>query len=173
MSFRSALSRISALQPEYVRRDPAGARDAVFRFSVPVLRVRDVGATVAWYRRYLGFSAEPFPESSPHEFAIMERDGVQILVRRAIDSSHGGGTRGRHSGWDLYIWADGVDLGRLQASFASTSAVVRPLSPMGDTMAELEVRDPDGYVLCIGSRVSNSSPPRSPRSPRSPASKWS
>src|SRR5687768_11411908 len=107
MSFRSALARnVTALQPEYVRREPAG-RDAVFRFSVPVLRVRDVAATVAWYRRHLGFPAEPFPDVAPHEFAIMERDGVQLLVRRAIDSSlvtrHGSG------GWDLYLWVDGVD----------------------------------------------------------------
>lgn len=150
MSFRTALSRNErALQPEYVRREPIGGRDAVFRFSVPVLRVRDVTATVAWYRRHLGFSAEPFPETAPHEFAIMERDGVQILVRRSLDASRV--TRARRGGWDLYIWADGVDLRRLQASFAA-SAIVRPVSPMGDTMAELEVRDPDGYMLCIGGR---------------------
>lgn len=151
MSFRTALSRNErALQPEYVRREPIGGRDAVFRFSVPVLRVRDVTATVAWYRRHLGFSAEPFPETAPHEFAIMERDGVQILVRRSLDSSRV--TRAGRGGWDLYIWADGVDLRRLQASFAASAAIVRPVSPMGDTMAELEVRDPDGYVLCIGGR---------------------
>jgi catechol 2,3-dioxygenase-like lactoylglutathione lyase family enzyme len=151
MSFRTALSKnVASLQPEYVRREPVGGRDAVFRFSVPVLRVRDVAATVAWYRRHLGFAAEPFPENGPHEFAIMERDGVQILVRRSLDSSHV--TRGRHSGWDLYIWADGIDLRRLQTSFAAAASIVRPLSTMGETMAELEVRDPDGYVLCIGGR---------------------
>src|SRR5687767_12070896 len=112
MSFRSALSRnVTALQPEYVRREPVGGRDAVFRFSVPVLRVRDVAKTVAWYRHYLGFSAEPFPENTPHEFAIIERDGVQLLVRRAVGISRA--IPDRHAGWDLYIWVDGVDLGRL------------------------------------------------------------
>lgn len=149
MSFRSALGRgVPSLQPEYVRRDPAGGRDATFRFSVPVLRVRDVGATVAWYRRHLGFNAEAFPERGPSEFAILERDGVQLLVRR-------GGTGRRadeHSGWDLYIWADGIDLSRLEAEFAAIAAVARPLSEMGSQMAEFEVRDPDGYVLCIGGR---------------------
>lgn len=148
MSFRSALARnVTALQPEYVRREPVGGRDAVFRFSVPVLRVRDVAATVTWYHRHLGFTAEPFPENAPHEFAIMERDGVQLLVRRAIGSRT---TKDRHSGWDLYIWVDGADLGRLEASFALSAEIVRPLSPMGASIAELEVRDPDGYVLCIG-----------------------
>ena len=72
MSFRSALARnVTSLQPEYVRTAPVGGRDAVFRFSVPVLRVRDVAATVAWYKRHLGFAAEAFPERAPHEFAIL------------------------------------------------------------------------------------------------------
>ena len=148
MSFRSALSRnVSSLQPEYVRREPVGGRDAVFRFSVPVLRVKDVAATVAWYRRNLGFSAETFPDRGSQEFAILERDGVQLLVRRAA-----GGRRvtDGHSGWDLYIWVDGVDFDRLEASVELTGDVVRPLSAMGTSMAELEIRDPDGYVLCIG-----------------------
>jgi catechol 2,3-dioxygenase-like lactoylglutathione lyase family enzyme len=149
MSFRSTLGRTAtALQPEYVRRDPVGGRDAVFRFSVPVLRVRDVAATVAWYRRHLGFSAEGFPERGPQEFAILERDGVQLLVRQNTGPARAK-TDG-HSGWDLYIWVDGVDFSRLEAAMAVAGEIVRPLSALGSTMAELEVRDPDGYVLCIG-----------------------
>lgn len=152
MSFRSALARnVTSLQPEYVRREPAGGRDAVFRFSVPVLRVRDVGTTVAWYQRHLGFTAEPFPESAPHEFAIIERDGVQLLVRRAVDT--GQLVRDGHTGWDLYIWVDGVDLARLESTLSPAAEIVRPLSPMGEHLAEFEVRDPDGYVLCIGGTV--------------------
>src|SRR5437867_209083 len=148
MSFRSALARnVPSLQPEYVRREPVGGRDAVFRFSVPVLRVRDVEATVAWYRRHLGFTSEAFPEQGRHEFAILERDGVQLLVRRGGDGRR---TTDGHSGWDLYIWVDGVDFARLEAALALTGEIVRPLCPMGSSMAELEVRDPDGYVLCIG-----------------------
>lgn len=149
MSFRSALARnVASLQPEYVSRAPVGAREAVFRFSVPVLRVHDVGETVAWYRHRLGFVAETFPERAPHEFAILERDGVQLLVRRAVGESRLMGDG--HTGWDLYIWVDGADLGRMETSFALTGEIVRPLAPMGNSMAELEVRDPDGYVLCIG-----------------------
>ena len=146
MSFRTTIGRNStALQPEYVR-PPVGGRDAVFRFSVPVLRVRDVAATVTWYNRHLGFTADAFPDRGPREFAILERDGVQILVRRA---SNGRKTDG-HSGWDLYLWVDGLDFTRMQASFALSGDIVRPVSPMGSSVAELEVRDPDGYVLCIG-----------------------
>lgn len=155
MSFRSTLARnVPTLQPEYVRR-PAGGRDAVFRFTVPVLRVKDVAATVSWYRRHLGFTAEAFPEHGTREFAIIERDGVQLLVRRALD---GRGKDDGHSGWDLYIWVDGVDFGRLEATLGLSGAIVRPLSPMGSSMAEIEVRDPDGYVLCIGGTTTSATP---------------
>jgi catechol 2,3-dioxygenase-like lactoylglutathione lyase family enzyme len=155
MSFRSTLSRNApALQPEYVRRAPVGGREAVFRFSVPVLRVRDVAATVAWYRRHLGFTAEAFPDHGPREFAIIERDGVQLLVRRAMD----GRGRDGHSGWDLYMWVDGVDFARLEAAMALSGELVRPAAPMGSSMTELEIRDPDGYVLCIGGTTRAASP---------------
>jgi len=147
MSARTTLARgASQLQPEYLRRAPATER-AVFRFSVPVLRVRDVARTVEWYRTNLGFSAELYPERAPHEFSILERDGVQILVRSEAGASRG---HDAHSGWDLYIWADGLDLRRLERTFARRDEIVRPLSAMGASVSELEVRDPDGYVLCIG-----------------------
>ena len=145
MSFRSAITRHApSLQPDYVQR-PVGGPDAVFRFSVPVLRVRDVAATVAWYRNHLGFHAETFPERGANEFAILERDGVQLLARRTARP-----TREAHTGWDLYIWVDGADLRRLEAAMKLTGGIVRPLSALGETIAEIEIRDPDGYVLCIG-----------------------
>lgn len=149
MSFRRAVARDAhSLQPEYPSRSTVGGRDAVLRFSVPVLRVRDVGETVAWYHRHFGFRAETFPERGTHEFAILERDGVQLLVRRATGESRT--EPDGHRGWDLYLWVDGADFRRLEASMTLSGGVVRPLAPMGATMAELEVRDPDGYVLCIG-----------------------
>ena len=150
MSFRTAIARNNtALQPEYVR-PPVGGRDAVFRFSVPVLRVRDVAATVAWYQRHLGFVADAFPDHGAREFAILERDGVQILVRRAADVQR---KLDGHSGWDLYLWVDGLDFHRVQASLTLAGDILRPLAPKGSSMAELEARDPDGYVLCIGGPV--------------------
>ena len=149
MSARTTLARGAAqLQPEYVGRESIADGRAVFRFSVPVLRVRDVAKTVAWYRKHLGFSAELFPERAPHEFSILERDGVQLLVRFDARASHA--RTDEHSGWDLYIWVDGLDLRRLETSFARRREIVRPLSAMGASVSEIEVRDPDGYVLCIG-----------------------
>ncbi len=147
MPLRPASARASRRRAAFTRRDPVaavGAR-ASFRFSVPVLRVSDVQATVLWYGKHLGFTAQVFPEHVPSEFAILERDTVHVLVRRA---ERDGPPARRHTGWDLYLWVDGADFSRLEQ--AVSGAVVRGTSTMGANTAELEVRDPDGYVLCIG-----------------------
>lgn len=148
MSGRSALARgLRLVRPDYPRRDPVGGRAAraEFRFSVPVLRAHDVDATAAWYRRHLGFRVELFPDHSPREFAVLERDGVQLLVRRAEPGSR---VSDRHAGWDLYIWVNGADFERLEAS--AGTALVGPRRAMGNLATELELRDPDGHVLCVG-----------------------
>ena len=130
--------------------DPSGL-GAEFRFSVPVLRVKDVRATAAWYRLHFGFTAATFPDRAPHDFAILGRDGVQLLVRRSDEP----GWRGTvaHSGWDLYIWVDGADFDQLEAAAKRADAIVRPRRTMGAHIVEIEVRDPDGYVICIGGPV--------------------
>lgn len=130
--------------------EPRG-RDAEFRFSVPVLRVHDVEATVAWYASNLGFSAAPFPDKAPHDFALIRRDGVQLLVRHSTEHDTRAGRV--HSGWDLYIWVDGADFDHLEAAAARADAIVRRRRAMGNHIAEIEVRDPDGYVICIGGPI--------------------
>ena len=70
----------------------------------------------------------------------LERDGVQILVRRAADAQR---KPDGHAGWDLYLWVDGLDFHRVQASLTLAGDILRPLAPMGSSMAELEARDPE------------------------------
>jgi catechol 2,3-dioxygenase-like lactoylglutathione lyase family enzyme len=130
--------------------DPSGL-GAEFRFSVPVLRVKDVRATAAWYRKHLGFTASTFPERAPHDFAILARDSVQLLVRRSDEPGWRGSVA--HSGWDLYIWVDGADFDKLEVAAKRAEAIVRPRRTMGAHIVEIEVRDPDGYVICIGGPI--------------------
>jgi catechol 2,3-dioxygenase-like lactoylglutathione lyase family enzyme len=130
--------------------DPSGL-GAEYRFSVPVLRVRDVRATAEWYREHLGFTAGTFPDRAPHDFAILGRDSVQLLVRRSDEPGWRGSVA--HSGWDLYIWVDGADFDQLEAAAKRARAIVRPRRTMGAHIVEIEVRDPDGYVICIGGPV--------------------
>ena len=139
------------LRHERVATPEAGSRGGDFRLSVPVLRVHDVQAAVAWYTTYLGFVATPFPDQAPHDFAIIRRDGVQLLVRRSAEHDSRAGRV--HSGWDLYIWVDGADFDSIEASAAKADAIVRRRRAMGNHIAEIEVRDPDGYVICIGGPI--------------------
>ena len=139
------------LRHERVAAPEAGGRGADFRFSVPVLRVHDVQASVAWYLTHLGFVATPFPDKAPHDFSIIRRDGVQLLVRHSTE--HDSRAARVHSGWDLYIWVDGADFDTIEASAAKVDAIVRRRRSMGDHIAEIEVRDPDGYVICIGGPI--------------------
>lgn len=113
--------------------------------AVPVLRVTDVTRTINWYREMLGFTADPFPARQPHEFAILEQGATRIMVRRAPAS----GRAPELKGWDVYIGLSGGHLREIYADLRQRAEVMRPLErmPYGDT--EFDVRDPDGYVLCL------------------------
>lgn len=140
------------LRHERVAAPEPGGRDAEFRLSVPVLRVHDVEATAAWYCNNLGFVvATPFPDNAPRDFALIRRDGVQLLVRRTAEHDTRAGRV--HSGWDLYIWVDSANFEHLESAALKADAIVRRRRAMGNHIAEIEVRDPDGYVICIGGPV--------------------
>ena len=42
----------------------------------------DVGATIRWYEKQLGFEGHRFPENEPHVFGILVRDQVEIMLQR-------------------------------------------------------------------------------------------
>jgi hypothetical protein len=50
--------------------------------AVPVLQVADVERSSNWYASVLGFVAESFPESPPYTFAILRRDGAEVMLQR-------------------------------------------------------------------------------------------
>ena len=52
------------------------------RSTTPVFLVGDIASTMLWYRENLGFEADAFPKSPPHAFAILSRDGVQIMLQQ-------------------------------------------------------------------------------------------
>ena len=57
---------------------PARSR---FQSASAVFLVGDVASTMAWYEAVLGFDADPFPESPPHVFCILRKDGVEIMLQ--------------------------------------------------------------------------------------------
>jgi hypothetical protein len=111
------------------------------------MRVMDVGQSIEWYRSVLGFTGDPFPASPPHEFAILRHGSAEVMLRRGLPFSRGGP---RPYDWDLYLRLEGSRFREVYAAFTGYGIVTRRLEGMSYGLAEFEVTDPDGYVICLG-----------------------
>jgi catechol 2,3-dioxygenase-like lactoylglutathione lyase family enzyme len=119
----------------------------------PLFIVRNVPATLAFYRDRLGFEVTfEGPEPDDIFFGIVQRGRAMIMFKDVDiepvpnymrDIGHG------IARWDAYIYVPDPDA--LAAEFASRD--VRFFGPLGDTPDNLrgfEVQDSDGYVLFFG-----------------------
>ena len=138
--------RASDARPSASSATPTAA--ARLRCTTPVFLVADIAATLAWYRRHLQFDGKAFPDAPPHAFAVLTRDGIEIMLQQRagyvkpdLYATRDGGV------WDVYVRMTGV-----AALFDAVSqdhgvTVVEPLRSQwyGDT--EFVVTDCNGYVL--------------------------
>jgi catechol 2,3-dioxygenase-like lactoylglutathione lyase family enzyme len=104
---------------------------------VPILRVADADAAVAWYAR-LGFAHESTHRFEPGlpAFVSVRRGDERIFL-----SEHEGDARPDTL---LYLWVD--DLDRIAQEFG----VEQQTAGWSDDVRELELADPDGNRLRIG-----------------------
>jgi uncharacterized glyoxalase superfamily protein PhnB len=114
---------------------------------VPVLRVRDVMASIDWYHENFGFLADPFPDLPPFEFAILRLGRHEIMLQRGEPIAESPPKPYR---WNVYIRLSEEPLRELHTKFASAGIVSRRLERMFYGLAEFEISDPDGYVICFG-----------------------
>ena len=112
----------------------------------PCFAVADVGETMRWYEKHLGFTSHPFPEDEPHAFCILVRDQVEIMLQR-LDGYEKPNLYDLRDGgvWDAYIRMQGVE--EFYALVRDHVEVLRPLEKQSYGDWEFEVRDPNGYVL--------------------------
>ncbi len=116
----------------------------------PFFIVSNVDRTIAFYRARLGFETT-FQEPAQNPFfAVIRRDGAQLLVK-----SDGGVTplpnslRHPSMRWDAFVYAPDPD--GLAAEFlANGTALSAPLTDTHDGLRGFELTDPDGYVLFFG-----------------------
>ena len=54
---------------------------SAYERAVPVLQVADVEISVRWYADVLGFTPNTFPANPPFSFAILRRDGAEIMLQ--------------------------------------------------------------------------------------------
>lgn len=117
----------------------------------PFFIVRDVAPAVAFYRDRLGFEVTfSAPEDAPF-FAILERDGVRIMIKAILPDVHPLPNQSRHpwAKWDAFVHTPDPDA--LAAEFNSRGVTLHePLANTEDRLRGFEVRDVDGYVLFFG-----------------------
>jgi len=115
--------------------------------AVPTFLVDDVGSTARWYERELGFSYTTFPQEAPFAYASLQSGGAEIMLLRQEGYRRPEVVRATGS-WDAYIRLEGVL--ELWERLRGEPFVVKPPTKQSYGDTELEVRDPNGYVLVFG-----------------------
>lgn len=119
----------------------------------PLFIVRDVPATLAFYRDKLGFEVTfEGPEPDDIFFGIVQR-GRAMIMFKAIDvepvPNH---TRNIGHGiarWDAYVYLPDPDA--LYEEFSSHDVeFVVPLGNNSDNLRGFEIKDLNGYILFFG-----------------------
>jgi hypothetical protein len=117
---------------------------------VPVLRVADVARSMQWYRDTLALVGDPFPAKPPFEFAILRQGRVELMLRRGSPPVR---STPRQYDWDVYLRREGDRFREVFAAFSARGIVTRQLEQMPYGLAEFEITDPDGYVICLSQEL--------------------
>jgi len=119
------------------------ASSKMFR-SAPVLQVRDVVKSGAFYSDNLGFETAGL-WGDPPCFCIVGRNTVTVF----LDQSRGPGDPPVNQNWAAYIYVEDVDA--LCAEYRANGVeIVRGPEDAPYGCREIDVRDPDGHLICFG-----------------------
>ena len=113
---------------------------------VPVFQVASVARSIDWYRDALGFTGDPFGPPGEPVFAILRRDGVELMVQKAR-----AGTPARpvltELGMDAYVRVYDVEV--LHKAVSARVPDVGPIVAREYGCREFNLTDPDGHVIVI------------------------
>ena len=114
---------------------------------LPKFSVRDVGQSFAYDRDMLGFRVSS-SLGDPPVFGIVERDGCGIHLKRGEPRVR----KTEEEAWDAYFEIVGVD--EVLAEYRARGAhIARGPEVMSYGYKEIDVLDPDGYVLCFAEDI--------------------
>ena len=119
----------------------------------PFFIVRNVPATLAFYRDKLGFEVT-FEGPDPDDifFGIVKRGGAMIMFKDVDVEPVPNHTRDIGHGiarWDAYVYVSDVDT--LYAEYLSRDVeFVTPLRNNTDNLRGFEAKDLNGYILYFG-----------------------
>jgi catechol 2,3-dioxygenase-like lactoylglutathione lyase family enzyme len=117
--------------------------------AVPVFRAASVARSARWYADALGFSVDAVGPPDDPVFAILRRDGVELMLQKVIpgvgeprSATRAGG------GWDAYIRVNDAEAAR--QAVVSRIPEVDPIETQVYGCREFVVIDPDGHVIVFG-----------------------
>jgi len=111
----------------------------------PVLQVRDIQRSVHHFTERLGFRVNGI-WGEPPCFAIVGRGTVTIMLDAACNES---APIPLNQSWAAYIYVDDIDA--LVAEYEQSGAeIVRGPEDAPYGCREIDVRDPDGHLICFG-----------------------
>ena len=121
--------------------------------AAPLFIVRDVPATLAFYRDRLGFAVTfEGPEPSDIFFGIVERGRAMFMFKAVGVEPVPNATRDIGQGiarWDAYVHVPDPDA--LAAEFSSRQvAFLAPLQDNSDNLRGFEIQDVDGHIVYFG-----------------------
>ena len=120
-----------------------------YQRAVPVLQVANVETSVRWYVDVLGFTADTFPKSPPYSFAILRRDGAEIMLQCAEESPQAR-VPDPEFRWSVYLRIGGTAILDVAAGVEEKAALLRGPERMFYGLVEFELCDQDGYRVCVG-----------------------
>jgi len=127
-----------------------------FQKLTPNLVVRDVTASMEFYRSVLGFEpAITVPDNPPYVFGSVTNGGVEIFFndRKAVAEDYPPlGARPAGGALTLFMEVEGIEevLAAVQKSGAK---VVMPLKEQFYGMREFAFEDPEGWIVTIAERI--------------------
>jgi uncharacterized glyoxalase superfamily protein PhnB len=127
-----------------------------FQKLTPNLVVRDVAASMEFYRSVLGFQpAITVPDQPPYVFGSVTSGNVEIFFndRKAVAEDYPPlGARPAGGALTLFMEVEGIEevLAAVQKSSAKT---VMPLKQQFYGMREFAFEDPEGWIITIAERI--------------------
>ncbi|MGV1789330.1 glyoxalase superfamily protein [Rhizobium sp. A37_96] len=123
----------------------ASSEPPVFKSVIPILFVRDVTASAAFFREKLGFAAE-FLHGAPPFYGAVSRDGIWIHLRLVQEPYFAVAAAKEKS-----LILASIEVSNVQALFeefkASGVEFAQPLTKQAWGGTDFHVRDPDGNVI--------------------------
>ena len=112
-------------------------RKTRFETANPILRVRDMTASVRYYVEVLGFANAAW---GSNDFTFVSRDGAGIYLCRDAQGCRG-----------TWAWIGVEDAAVLYEEYRASGAKLRGEPRNHPWALEIQVEDPDGHVLRFGS----------------------